>query len=132
MAALSQIDQLISAGLGNIKKLSYYRIILSDPDTGVTNMNYRSLTIQLLKRLFPMILNDQVLYNRLRSLLLADNKKLEDFLLDGPEVVEDQHLIGTAAFRRFAQSMVPGQGRVRDTTRRTLNTVRKAANDNAK
>ena len=132
MAQLSQIDQLVTSGLAPVKKLSYARIVLTDVKAGITSMVYRDLSIKIFQKITNYILNDQVLYNRLRSLLLADNKKLEDFLLDGPEVVEDQHLIGTAAFRRFAQSIVPGQRRIRDTTRRTLNTVRKVANDNAK
>jgi hypothetical protein len=124
MAALANIDKLVEAGLAPIKKLSYARIVMSDPRQGIYSMVYRDLATQIFTKLARYAVNDSVIYNRLQALLEADKKtKLEDFILDN----EQKTLIGTDTFRKFAQSMVPGQsGKIRDATKRTLATVRKA------
>ncbi len=73
MGNLAQIDQLILSGLGNKRELPYWRIIMTDPVSAITNMVYRNLTIRLYTKLLKYILTDQIIYQRLRTLLLADN-----------------------------------------------------------
>jgi hypothetical protein len=105
MANLANIDQLIQSGLGNVKKLAYYRIILSDPESGVKNMVYRDLTIDLCKKLFGYAINDPIIFNRLRQLLLQRNEGRDT-------------RIGTDAYRDLAVKLTPGQ---------TVKIIKKAA-----
>lgn len=69
MAKLSQIDLLVESGLAPIKKLPYARIVMSDVSTGITNMVYRNLAIEIWSKIGKFVLNDSILYNRLRNLL---------------------------------------------------------------
>ena len=78
MARLSQIDLLIEAGLAPIKKLAYARIVLSDVPTGIKNMVYRELAIRMWGKIGHYILNDSILYNRLRVLLQQTHPMTEE------------------------------------------------------
>src|SRR5262249_21121790 len=73
MSRLPNIDQLVEAGLAPIKKLPYARIVLSDVQQGITSMVYRNLAIEMFSKITNYILNDQILYQRLRQLLMNDH-----------------------------------------------------------
>ena len=52
--SLAQIDRLIKAGLGSVKKLAYYRIVLGDVKQGITSMVYRDYAIKSFTKLMDL------------------------------------------------------------------------------
>lgn len=70
---LSQIDLLVESGLAPIKKLPYARIVLGDVPQGITSMVYRDLAIEIFSKITDHILNDSILYQRLRQLLMQES-----------------------------------------------------------
>lgn len=66
-----RLDYLIRIGLGDPAKLAYYRTALSDPRAAVLSALYRDMAAHALSRLIELVLSDPILYNRLRTLLLA-------------------------------------------------------------
>ena len=73
MANLANIDQLIEAGLAPIKKLTYARIVLNNPHEGIYSMVYRDLAANIFTKITDYILNDSILFNRLRQLLMQEH-----------------------------------------------------------
>lgn len=73
---LSNINMLLQLGLINdIKKITYGRICMQDPHQGIYSMVYRSLTEEIYNKLLDYVLNDMVMFNRLRQLLMQDHHK---------------------------------------------------------
>lgn len=71
-----RINNLIQNGLGHdLNKLSYYRIVMQDPHMGFFNTVYREFAVEIMNNTLNYVLNDNVLYQRLRQLLLADQRK---------------------------------------------------------
>jgi hypothetical protein len=81
-------------------------------------MVYRDLATDIFTKMAYYVLNDPTMYQRFRSLLLAEKRTRKE------EMGEDQHLYGTDAFLKFAQSMVPGQTKTKN-TRATIKKVMK-------
>jgi len=73
---IDRINQLIQMGLGrDIHKVAYYRLVIIDPRTGFNNTIYREYAVEIMNSLLDYTLNDTMMYNRLRQLLLEQNQK---------------------------------------------------------
>ena len=78
---------LIRLGLGDMKKIWYYRNAIKDPPTANKNPTLRPFVAEVLETLVDMIFRDQVLYNRVRALLTkSDHSRGENEL---PEDADD-------------------------------------------
>ena len=121
MGKIAQIDQLVSSGLAPVKKLPYARIVMSDVDAGITNMNYRNLAIRIWSRISNFLLTDQVLFNRLRQLLLQSHESVNILeFLD-----EELQNADTSGSNSFNDIEVPN-------SRRTLRTVKRIVKNDFK
>jgi hypothetical protein len=69
-----RIDYLIRCGLGDVKRIFYYRAAIRDPEAAVRNPTTRSYVGEVLKQTLDLIFNDARLYNRFRALLLPENE----------------------------------------------------------
>lgn len=98
MVRLSWIDQLVESGLCSKKKLPYARIVLSDVNQEIKSMVYRDLAVEIFTKLTNLILNDQVLYQRTRQLLMSqhheetENIKEKKTLETIRKLVKEQHV----------------------------------------
>lgn len=71
-----KINQLLQAGLAkNLKRIDYYRVVMMNPRSSLNTTVYRNLAADILDTLVDQVLNDSVLYNRLRQNLLVKNRK---------------------------------------------------------
>ena len=78
---------MIRLGLGDMKKIWYYRNAIKDPPTANKNPTLRPFVAEVLEKLVDMIFRDQVLYNRVRALLTkSDHTRGENEL---PEDTDD-------------------------------------------
>jgi hypothetical protein len=94
------LRRCIRLGLGDVKKIWYYREAIRDPEKGVRNPTLRPYVGEVLEKLIDLIFRDQVLYNRVRAILTKqDRTRGEDEL---PEDVDDSE--NNARFRRWKRS----------------------------
>lgn len=71
---LNQIDQLLKDGLcPDIQKINWYRQVLQNPQGSFNNTIYRNIAGEVFDKLLNYVLNDSILFNRLRQDLLADH-----------------------------------------------------------
>jgi hypothetical protein len=97
-----RIDMLIRLGLGDMKKIWYYRNAIKDPPTANKNPTLRPFVAEMLEKLVDMIFRDQVLYNRVRALLTkSDHTRGENEL---PEDTDDEKEL--ARFARWKTSRI--------------------------
>jgi hypothetical protein len=90
-----RIDLLIRYGLGDIKRINYYRQAIRDPEAAVRNPTLRPFVGEVLEQTLDLIFNDAQLYNRFRALLQKwDTTRGENEL---PEEVVDE----VAHLRKF-------------------------------
>jgi hypothetical protein len=74
---VSRIDTLIQDGLGHdLRRLPYYRIVMTDPHAGFYNTIYREYAVEIMNNLLNYVLNDSQMFNRLRQLLQAEHPSL--------------------------------------------------------
>lgn len=71
-----KIDFLIKLGLGDQEHLSFYREVLLEPEKAVRDVRCRDYVSKVLVRLVHMMTEDDILYNRIRSILLRKARKL--------------------------------------------------------
>lgn len=64
-----RIDQLIRYGLGDPAKLAFYRKALENPRSAVQSQVYRDYVGTALENLLQLILSDQTLFYRIRTVL---------------------------------------------------------------
>lgn len=69
-----RIDYLIRLGLGDVKKIFYYRQAISNPEAAVKNPTLRPYVGEVLEQTLDLIFNDAQLYNRFRTLLQKQDK----------------------------------------------------------
>jgi hypothetical protein len=100
-----RIDMLIRLGLGDMKRIWYYRNAIKDPPTANKNPTLRPFVADVLEKLIDMIFRDQVLYNRVRALLTkSDHARGENEL---PEDADD--VFERARFARWKRSRQLGR-----------------------
>lgn len=72
----TRIDFLIRSGLAaNPDKLAWYRKVFADPEKSVKDFNLREPVGDVLERLLHLVFSDDVIYNRIRTLLLRRKSK---------------------------------------------------------
>lgn len=71
-----RLDELIRYGLGDQSHLAFYRQALSDPRSSVNNVQYRKYVGESLARLLELILSDQALFVRVRTLLQTRGRSM--------------------------------------------------------
>jgi hypothetical protein len=69
-----RIDLLIRYGLGDVRKINYYRQVLRDPESAVRNPTLRPYVGEVLEQTLDLIFNDAQLYNRFRTLLQKQDR----------------------------------------------------------
>jgi hypothetical protein len=81
-----RIDYLIRIGLGDVRKINYYRQAIRDPEAAVRNPTLRHYVGEVLERTLDLIFNDAQLFNRFRTLLQKQDKtRGENELPEGDE-----------------------------------------------
>ena len=76
-----RIDYLIRLGLGDVKKINYFRQAIRDPEAAVKNPTLRPYVGEVLERTLDLIFKDAQLYNRFPTLLQKqDSTRGEDEL----------------------------------------------------
>lgn len=83
-----RIDQLIRYGLGDPAKLAFYRAALQNPRESVNSAVYRRYVGDTLANLLQIILSDQSLFLRVRTVLQQRKRQLthEDVVLAAMEL----------------------------------------------
>jgi hypothetical protein len=94
-----KIDFLIKLGIGDQEHLPYYREVLLDPEKAVRVVRCRDYVSKVLIRLVHMMTEDDILYNRIRSILLRKARKLM------PENMSDHAL--KSLIEKSVESEVP-------------------------
>jgi hypothetical protein len=97
---ISRIDYLIRIGLGDVKKINYFRTAIRSSEVAMRNATFRPYVVEVLERLLSLIFNDAQLYNRVRTLLQKDDRTRGETEL--PESVDDSE--DSARFRRRTES----------------------------
>lgn len=93
-----RIDYLIRLGLGDVKKIFYYRQAINDPESAVKNPTLRKYVGEVLEQVLDLVFKDAQLYNRFRTLLQKqDRTRGEDELPESED--DDVHEI--ARFDRW-------------------------------
>jgi hypothetical protein len=95
-----RIDYLIRIGLGDVKKINYYRQAIRDPEAPFKNATLRPFVGEVLDQTLDLIFNDAQLYNRFRALLQKQDKTRGENEL--PEDESDIH--ERARFARWKQA----------------------------
>jgi hypothetical protein len=62
------VDYLIRCGLGDVKRIFYYRAAIRYPEVAVRNPTLRKDVGELLEQTLDLIFNDSQLFNRFRTL----------------------------------------------------------------
>jgi hypothetical protein len=69
-----RIDYLVRIGLGDVRKIFYYRQAIRDPEAAVRNPVLRPYVGEVLERALDLIFNDSQLFNRFRTLLQKQDR----------------------------------------------------------
>ena len=69
------LDQLIRAGLGDLGRSSQFKRALQDPSSSVRDSQLRNLVAESLSRLIGLVLEDQNLFVRVRTILQREGRR---------------------------------------------------------
>jgi hypothetical protein len=84
-----RIDLLLRLGLGDVRKINYFRQAIRDPESAVRNPTLRPYVGEVLEQTLDLIFNDAQLYNRFRTLLQKqDRTRGENELPEGDDETE--------------------------------------------
>jgi hypothetical protein len=72
---LKKVDILIKLGLGDQEHLAWYRKVLLEPEAAVKDVRIRQYVSPVIVALVHMMMSDDILYNRVKALLMRKKKK---------------------------------------------------------
>jgi hypothetical protein len=107
-----RIDYLIRIGLGDVKKINYYRQAIRDPEAAVKNATLRPFVGEVLEQTLDLIFSDSQLFNRFRTLLQKQDKTRGE-----NELPEDED----ERFRKWREQSQYARARFREGTSKSAN-----------
>jgi hypothetical protein len=116
-----KIDTLIRLGLGDANHLAFYRQVFADPQYAVQSGTLRRYVALALHHLSDIVLNDSILYNRVRLLLEQRKPKLSETLEEGRFAADPGHYVVHEYTRETLGGPFPSKGQALTAWRKHLN-----------